>query len=114
VVATALVSAALAITVYPNGTGRQPVHRYTLRCDPAAGSVPNPARACGALAALENPFAPIPPDTACTQIAGGPQEARVVGRVGDAKIWVRLRLRNGCEIDRWRKLAAVVPGFRGP
>jgi Subtilisin inhibitor-like len=113
-VATALVSAALAIAVYPDGVGRQPVHRYTLRCDPAAGTVPNPGRACRTLAALQNPFAPIPADAACTQIAGGPQEARVVGRVGDAKIWVRLGLRNGCEIDRWQRVSAIVPGFRGP
>lgn len=108
-----VVETRLAITVYPQGIGRQPILRYTLRCGPAAGTVPRPVRACSVLALLKDPFAPVPPGTNCTDLALGPDEAIVTGRVRGRAVGARLSVRGGCEIDRWRRVADVVPGFPG-
>jgi hypothetical protein len=103
----------LAITVYPQGIGRQPVQRYTLRCGPAAGTVPRPVRACSVLARLQDPFSPTPPGTNCTDLALGPEEATVTGWVRSRSVSAHLSVRGGCEIERWRRVADVVPGFPG-
>src|SRR5262249_51849397 len=53
---------------------------FTLRCDPASGTVRRPASACRRLAAGGRAlFAPTPPGVACTQIYGGPQTAVITG-----------------------------------
>jgi hypothetical protein len=102
----------LSISVYPQGLPG-PHHVYTLRCRPARGTVPKPAHACRTLARLANPFAPVPPGTICTDLALGPQEAFVRGRLRGRAVDARLTVRGGCEIERWRRLAEVVPGFPG-
>jgi hypothetical protein len=101
----------LAIVLYPRGDASGGARRFTLQCDPAGGTVPAPPRACRALTRLRAPFAPVLPTAICTQIAGGPQQAAVSGRLRGRAVRARLSLRNGCEIERWRRLAAVVPGF---
>ena len=103
----------LAIVVYPNGSAAQGAQRYTLRCGPAGGTVPHPLLACRALGRLAHPFAPTPPGTNCTDLAMGPQEAIVKGRLRGGLVNAHLTLRGGCEIERWRRVAAVVPGFPG-
>jgi hypothetical protein len=103
----------LSIAVYPQGVAAGTVRHYTLACAPARGTVPLPGRACRALARLPAPFAPVPPDTICTQIALGPQEAIVSGTVAGAHVYAKLRLNDGCQIERWRRVSAIVPGFPG-
>jgi hypothetical protein len=103
----------LAMTVYPNGLGQPGAQHYRLRCGPATGNVPKPALACRALAGLSDPFAPVPPRTVCTALALGPQEATVTGRLRGKTVDAHLTVRDGCEIERWRRLADVVPGFPG-
>ena len=95
------------------GVGQPGARRYTLRCGPAAGTVPRPVRACRALNGLPHPFAPVPPGTMCSQIALGPEEAVVTGRLDGIAVSTRLTVRDSCEIERWRQLAAVVPGYPG-
>jgi hypothetical protein len=104
----------LTMTVYPRGHAHPGAQRYGLTCRPDSGNVPHVVRACRRLLALSHPFAPVPPGTICSHIALGPQTALVVGRVGAQRIWARLRLAGSCEIARWRRLAAVVPGFPAP
>jgi hypothetical protein len=105
-------STRLSITVYPGGIGKPPAaHRYSLRCDPSGGTVPHPARACRALARLPHPFASVPAHTICSDLALGPQEAEVVGRLRGHSIRAHLDVRDSCEIARWQRVAAVVPGF---
>ena len=103
-------STALRIAVSPEGRQAVEVHRYTLACAPARGTVPRPARACTVLARLgADAFAPTPPGTACTAIYGGPAQARVLGVVAGRRVDARLRMTNGCEIGRWNRVRAVVP-----
>jgi Subtilisin inhibitor-like len=103
-------SARLRIAVYPQGAAG-PVQRYRLRCSPPAGTVPDPTRACRTLASLAHPFAPTPAGTTCSDIAIGPQQAVVTGVDRGRRVHAVLRVSGSCEIDRWRRVAAVVPGF---
>jgi hypothetical protein len=103
-------STRLRIAVYPHGTGGV-VQRYRLSCGAPAGTVPHPARACRVLAHLAHPFAPTPAGTTCSGISLGPQQAVVTGHVRGKRIHARLRVHGSCEIERWHRVAAVVPGF---
>ncbi|MGH3135398.1 MAG: SSI family serine proteinase inhibitor [Gaiellaceae bacterium] len=79
---------------------------WTLRCNPARGSLPRPAIACRRLAAGGfKLFAPLSPDIACTEIYGGPQRARVVGVVAGKQVWASFARTNGCEIGRWNRIS---------
>jgi hypothetical protein len=100
---------ALTISVWPDER-RAEVHRYSLRCAPAGGTLPRAAAACSRLAAGGVAlFAPTPKEQVCIEIYGGPQRAVVSGTVGGRRIWVSLRRRDGCEVERWRKLSFLLP-----
>ncbi len=100
----------LTITVWAKGrgAGAEPA-KWTLRCEPAGGTLPRRARACSTLFSNREALRPVPPTIACTQIYGGPQEALVTGRVRGTRVWVRFNRRNGCEISRWSRLAPLFP-----
>ena len=85
--------------------------KWTLRCAPAGGTLPLAAAACRKLAALSNPFAPVPRDAMCTDQYGGPQVALVTGTFRGRALWTQLQRRNGCEIARFKRLSFLVPGF---
>ena len=101
----------LKVTVWPNGREEGDAKKFTLRCGPAAGSLPRAATACSKLAALPRPFAPVPRDAACTEQYGGPQQALVTGRLRGNSVWATFSLTNGCQISRARKIAFLLPGF---
>ena len=96
----------LTITVWPQGAGG-PRREWTLGCDPPGGSLPGPRSACERLtpAALK----PLPRDTICTQIYGGPQVARVRGQINGRAVDTRFGRSNGCEIHRWDGLRFLFP-----
>jgi hypothetical protein len=100
----------LRIAVWAKGrdAGLAP-KRWTLRCEPAGGTLPSAARACARLFANAAAIRPVPPETVCTQIYGGPQEALVSGTLRGRRVWVRFNRRNGCEIARWNRLAPLFP-----
>lgn len=95
----------LRVTYWANGSDQMPDATWTLRCDPPRGTLPRPRVACRKLAAGgPKLLAPVPADTACTEIYGGPQKARVVGTVTGKRVWATLTRVNGCEIARWDRL----------
>ena len=96
----------LTVTYWPSGKGAGAKRTWTVACAPARGTLAKPAVACRKLAAGgAKLFAPTSPYTACTQIYGGDQVARVVGRVKGVRVSTDLSRRNGCEISRWAKLS---------
>lgn len=98
-------STSLRVTFWEDGEGA-PDRVWTLRCNPARGTLPRPARACARLAAGGVAlFAPTPKNVACTEIYGGPQRARVVGTVRGKQVWAGVTRTNGCEIERWQRLS---------
>jgi hypothetical protein len=84
--------------------------RWTLACQPPSGTHPRRAAACRELARLGfRAFAPVPKDTACAEIYGGPQVAIVSGRVGGRRVWARLSRVDGCQIERWARVRSLLP-----
>jgi hypothetical protein len=96
----------LEISVTPGGEA--PTNVWTLRC-PDGGTLPDAAQACEQLARLDDPFAPVPKNRACTQIYGGPQEAEVRGTFRGRPVEAHFDRGNGCEIERWDRVAFLFP-----
>ena len=101
----------LTISYWPGGRGTAPPTKWTLRCDPAGGSMPRAAAVCRQLDALANPFAPRRRNLVCTDQYGGPQQALIAGTYKGSRVWTVIGMRNGCEISRAKRLAFLVPGF---
>jgi hypothetical protein len=104
----------LDITVWPDGKGKGEPQRYTLSCPAPSGEHPDPEKACEAVDDLNaEDFDPVSPDAICTEIYGGPQQARLEGTFagGDDVVPVALELNreNGCQIDLWDRFAKIVP-----
>ena len=104
----------LRIRVWSEGRGDSVARTWTLDCAPARGTLPQRATACRRLADVTRPFAPVRKDMQCTQIYGGPAEALVTGTFRGRKVWALLSLRDGCQIERWRRVAVLTPGFGKP
>jgi subtilisin inhibitor-like len=97
----------VTITFWPEGKDG-PSRQATLTCDPAGGTHPDPETACAALAANPAALEPVPPDSACTMIFGGPEEATVIGVVNGANIEAGFARSNGCELARWDSLTELL------
>jgi subtilisin inhibitor-like len=106
--ATAATSASLRITVWPEGRNHGST-TWTLRCAPNGGTLPARARACRRLASLRSPFAPVPRDTACTQVYGGPQVAHVRGTFLGRRVEAWFNRQDGCEVQRWQAVRFLFP-----
>jgi hypothetical protein len=86
----------------PRGPGK--THEQRVRCEAAADG-----GACAAAARLEpEDFAPVPPNRACTQLFGGPETARVFGRLRGVTVSGSFSRTNGCEIARWDVMSALL------
>jgi hypothetical protein len=106
----AAAEAQLRVTVWPKGLKRTPAPRtWTLRCDPAGGSLPNPRAACRALARLARPFTPVPRRAVCAELYGGPAVALVRGAFRGKRVWTRFTRDNLCEINRWDRVRFLFP-----
>jgi hypothetical protein len=102
-------SAQLTITVWPAGRAHAS-RAWTLQCAPVGGRLPRRTAACARLARVRaDVFAPVPPATLCSQIYGGPQVAVVRGLFGGRRVWATFTRRNGCEIERWSRMAFLFP-----
>jgi len=97
---------ALTVTFWAEGRDASEPRRWTLRCAPAGGTLPRAAVACRRLAAgRRSLFTPVPRDAVCTEIYGGPQTARVVGKLDGRRLWASFRRTNGCHIARWQRVS---------
>jgi hypothetical protein len=86
---------------------------WLLRCDPAAGSHPDPDQACAVLDNVRiSAFRPVPPGTMCTEIYGGPERAWVAGRWHGRRVWATFTRANGCEIARWNAVRPLLQPAR--
>lgn len=65
--------------------------------------------ACRELARMDaRTFDPVPSDTPCPELYGGPETARVVGKLEAREIISRFSRVNGCEIARWQDLTPLL------
>ena len=90
------------------GGSEAPSKVWTLTC-PDGGTLPHPAQACAKLAKMSDPFAPVPKSAACTQVFGGPEEAVVTGTFRGEPVNAHFAKGNGCEIERWNRVAFLFP-----
>ena len=104
-------ASALSVELWPAGEGQGTAVTATLTCDPAGGDLPDPAAACAALAAGADALAPVPADAVCTELYGGPEEARITGTLDGEPVDASLSRANGCEIDRWERLRPLLPAY---
>ena len=103
---TSAKTVSLTITYWGDEQSSAAPVRWTLRCSPLGGTLPNRKRACAKLSTLSlGAFAQVPKNVLCTQIYGGPQKAVIKGTIGSARIWSSFRRRDGCEIERWSRFS---------
>ena len=96
-------------------------HEYTFRLEAddgapsAASTLPDPAAALEAVRRHgEAIFFPKPgPPRLCTQQYGGPQTAVVTGWYLGREVNCRFARTDGCEIARWRAMAALLGATAG-
>jgi hypothetical protein len=74
----------------------------------AQGTHPDAEAACAHLRALDNPFAPLPADVACTEIYGGPQSAHITGRWDGEAVDLEVTRVDGCRIAQWDSLGVLL------
>ena len=65
----------LTISYWPEGRGTEEPKTWTLRCDPAGGTVPRVATVCRQLDGLVKPFRRPSRNLVCSDQYGGPQQA---------------------------------------
>jgi hypothetical protein len=105
---TSLADDDLQVT-FDAGDGTEPA-TWTVSClEPVSGSHPDAEAACAHLRTLDDPFAPIPGDVACTEQFGGPQTAQVLGRWDGQPVDLELSRADGCHISQWDALVPLLP-----
>jgi Subtilisin inhibitor-like len=97
-------SLTISVTAVQGGKPR----RWTLTCDPAGGSHPDPQAACATLAQAKDPFAPVSPRVMCPMIASGPQTASITGVWNGQRVSATYSRVNGCQTSRWNELNRVL------
>jgi len=90
------------------GGSEAPTKTWTLEC-PDGGTLPHPDEACAKLAKMDDPFAPVAKDKACTQVFGGPEVADVTGTFRGKPVNAHFNKGNGCEIARWNRVEFLFP-----
>jgi Subtilisin inhibitor-like len=98
----AKVSLAIQVTGKP---GAKP-ERWTLRCDPAGGTHPDPQAACNVLLHAKSPFAAVPDHVMCPMILAGTKTATIKGTWFGKHIDTSFD-RSGCGMLRWRKIGQI-------
>jgi hypothetical protein len=94
----------LEITV--STTPGAPAQHWTLRCDPAGGTHPNPAAACAVLLKAKNPFAQLPKGIMCPMIRVGAKTARIKGSYFGRQIDTTLT-QGGCHLAQWAQIGQI-------
>ncbi|MEA2268000.1 MAG: hypothetical protein QOC64_610 [Solirubrobacteraceae bacterium] len=106
-------SVRLTVTfVRGDGAARHVAH---LRCTGARASADGylravgPARACRHARRVARLLTTAPPRQACTQLYGGPERARVTGRIGARRVARSFSRTNGCQIADWARTVPLLP-----
>jgi hypothetical protein len=98
--------------VVDDGTGKTTT--WTLTCDPAGGTHPNPSAACAALAAKgKTALPPVAKGLMCSQIFGGAQTAKITGTWNGDAVNSEFSRVNGCQVSRWKALEGLLPAISG-
>ena len=96
-----------SLRVIADEDGSGPAEEETLRI--TCRSSADRRRACRTLRRLPREvFVPPQQPEVCTQQWGGPQTARIVGRLRGRQVDLRFDLSDGCAISRWELAAPLI------
>lgn len=95
----------LEVSVTDTGT----TTTWTLICDPASGTHPDPAAACAALEKHPDALDPVASDAVCTMQYAGDETATLRGSWQGETVDATFSLKDGCEISRWTSLVPLLP-----
>ena len=101
---TAPAKVSLDITVHT--TPGAPSKHWTLRCDPAGGSHPDPAAACAVLLKAKAPFAPPAKGLMCPMIRVGTKTAVVKGTYFGRHVDTTF-MPGGCGLGQWQEIGRI-------
>ena len=104
--ANAAAAAKVSLDVVFSGSPTTPAAHYTLRCEPASGSVADPAAACAKLMKDSDLFGPMPAHVACPMILASAGHVIVTGTYLGRHVHENL-VDGGCDLARWQKLRQV-------
>jgi hypothetical protein len=96
------VSLDITVTTTPSA----PVKHWTLKCDPAGGTHPDPAAACAILLKAKDPFAAPAKGMECPMIRVGTKTAIVKGTYFGKPVDARLSP-GGCYLTQWEKIGQI-------
>jgi hypothetical protein len=86
-----------------------PARHWTLTCDPAGGTHPDPAAACVSLLRIKGPFVPQtqPKGLECPMILASSKEATIQGTYFGQPVNTTIR-DGGCQLSRWAELGQII------
>jgi len=99
-------TARISLDVNFSGSPTTAAAHYTLRCDPAGGTVTDPASACARLMRGTSLFGPLPAHVECPMIMANAGRATVTGSYLGRPVHETV-VDGGCDLSRWAKLKQV-------
>ena len=101
-----------SLTITYQATPESKVQKWSLKCQPTAGTMKNAKGACKLLLAISNPFKKADPAEMCAEIFESAEVATVKGTWNGKKVSARFAKNNSCEISRWKTLNFLVQGVK--
>jgi hypothetical protein len=94
----------LRVSLDLDGSGGKAPREAQIVCDPGMDT-----GSCSRVAELDAAdLAPVPPMQPCTEIYGGPATATIVGTLHGEPVDATLNRQNGCEIERYERVAPLL------
>ena len=101
-----------SLTITYQETPESKVQKWSLKCQPTAGTMKNAKGVCKLLTAMSNPFMKPDPAEMCAAIFESAEVATVKGTWKGKKVSARFAKNNSCEISRWKTLNFLLQGSK--
>ena len=96
----------VSLDIKVSGAPGTAAKHWTLQCDPAGGTHPDPAKACAVLLKAKDPFTPLPKFVSCPMILVGTKTATVKGTYFGKHVDITLT-EGGCDLSRWAQIGQI-------
>jgi Subtilisin inhibitor-like len=96
----------VSLDIRVSGGPGKPTEHWTLQCDPAGGTHPDPAKACAVLLKAKTPFAPVPKGIECPMILASSKTATVKGTYFGQHVDATF-IQGGCQLGRWARIGQI-------
>jgi Subtilisin inhibitor-like len=97
----------VSLTITVTGSPGSPARHWTLTCDPAGGTHPDPAAACADLLRAKGPAYAQPKGLMCPMILASAKMATIQGTYFGQPVNSTIR-DGGCTITKWAQLGQVI------